>query len=263
MDSTKNFSIEDTSDSNLANNFSKYGRYTVKNDLELSLPDTKIKITKVGEGKFSYQRKNSTNDVVEKVLVFKTKDLLVEIAPSIPIHLPSYKTDFMFLRLLTTLHLGKKASTELDISVPIEVGLYGIQHDSVNFFDCFMCHPSYSKYGLYGNPEEGKLCKYAQIALSTKERPSPFAFAKMNLKITNELEKGIDINRIVFPITDHDIYYSKDQALLDPLHVFIKDRVGLEIAEVKNLVTYASEWTKSPRETPKTDYKYSMEVGFD
>lgn len=260
MEPTK-ISVKDKS--YLGNNFSNYGRREIKNDLELTLPGNKITFTKLGEGKFSYQRTNLQNEIIKKVIAVRTKNLEIEIAPALPIHLPAYKTDFMFLRLTNPLHIGKHASTEMTISVPIEIGIYSIDGKVVHPIEYLLCPPSYSKYGLYGQPEQGRLCNYATVSLETNEKLQHFAFGTMQLAIKNELEKGMSIGRIVFPITDHDIYYSDVETLFDPLEVIIKDRMGFELAETKNSIIHLPNLTKAPRDTPKTDYRFSMEMGFD
>jgi hypothetical protein len=245
------------------NNFSKYGRHEIQNDLELDLPGNKITFTKLGEGKFSYQRVDLQNEVIKKVIATRTKNLEIELAPALPIHLPAYKTDFMFLRLTNPLQIGKHTSTKLSISIPIEVGIYNIDGMTVQSIEYLLCPPSYSKYGLYGEPENGQLCNYATVSLDTSEKIQHFAFGTMHLEVKNELEKGVSLGRIVFPITDHDMYYSDGETAFDPLEVIVKDRMGFEYAETKNSIKHLPSMTKAPRDTPKTDYKFSMEMGFD
>ena len=260
MESPK-ISLNDNS--HISDNFSKYGKHEIENSLEFDLPATKIKFSKLGEGRFSYRRTNFQNQNVEKIIATRTKNLEIEIAPALPIHLPAYKTDFMFLRLATPLHISRSTSTKLSVSMPIEIGIYTTDDETVHPVDYLLCPPSYSKYGLYGQPEAGRLCNYAKITIDANEKVTPFAFGTMQLKIHNELQKGVSIGRLVFPITDHDIYYSDNSAVFDPLEVIVKERMGFEFVEMKNLSKNLPKWSNAPRDMPKTDYKFSMENGFD
>lgn len=260
MESTK-YSVNENS--SVSEGFSKYGKYEVENELEINLPAIKIKFSKLGEGKFSYIRTNPQNENVEKVIAVRTKNLEIEIAPALPIHLPAYKTDFMFLRLAAPLHIGRNASTELGIVIPTEIGIYSTDKEAVHPIEYILCPPSYSKYGLYGQPETGRLCKYAKITLDANEKMQPFAFGTMQMKVRNELHKGVSISRIVFPITDHDIYYSDTMVVLDPLEVIVKERLGFDFLEMKNSTKNLPKWAKASRDISKTDYKFSMENGFD
>lgn len=260
VESTK---ISTNNNSHFSESFSKYGRYQIENDLEFYLPATKIKFSKLGEGKFAYKRTNFQNEVIQKVIAVSSKGLEIEITPALPIHLPAYKTDFMFLRLATPLQIGKSATTEVNVSMPIEIGIYTIDKETAYPIDYLLCPPSYSKYGLYGQPESGRLCKYAKISIDGNETKTPFAFGTMQMKIRNEFHKGVSIGRIVFPITDHEIYYSDTMAVLDPLEVIVKERLGFDFLEMKNATRNLPKWNKASRDIPKTDYKFSMENGFD
>ena len=44
------------SEETIKSSFSKYGLYTVNENLELTLPDTMIKFERIGENAFSYSR---------------------------------------------------------------------------------------------------------------------------------------------------------------------------------------------------------------
>ena len=48
--------------------FSNYGTYEISENLEFFLPDTVIKIEKIGDSAFSYFRRNSEGGVVEKII---------------------------------------------------------------------------------------------------------------------------------------------------------------------------------------------------
>jgi hypothetical protein len=84
------------------------------------------------------------------------------------------------------------------------------------------------------------------------------------LKIVNELEESVRVGKIVFPVTDHDLYYRENQVMMDGLEATIKNRVGLHIIEtVQKPAVKQTGWNLAPRDTEKTDYKFSMERGFD
>ena len=51
--------------------FSNYGVYEVNENLDLSLPNTEIRIERVGKNAFSYFRKNSDGKIIEKMIGVK------------------------------------------------------------------------------------------------------------------------------------------------------------------------------------------------
>jgi len=264
MKTVDSISPENVTNSVKIKNFSKYGRYSVKDRLELEFPNTKIIISSIDNEKFSYQRTNSENESTNKIISAKSPGFGIEIAPVIPVNLPKHKTDFLFLRLIEKLFLNKNASTEVFIPLPIEIGVFYVEHDKAEPFDFFTCDPFHSRYGLYGPPEEGKLCKYAKVSLMSANEESPFVYAKMKVFVHNELDKGVSLGKIVFPVTDHELYYKDANVLVDNLKVAIKHRGALELVGViQDTVKKPDGWTKSPTHRHKTDYKFSMEKGFD
>ena len=132
-------------------------------------------------------------------------------------------------------------------------------------FDCFTCEPSYSKFGLYGTPEEGKLCKYAKIpSFFDKNTLSSLAHASLRITVENELEESAQVGKIIVPASDHDLYYNDENVMMNDLRIMIKNRGGLKLVEVvQKQITKPDNWSLSPRDIKKTDYKFAMEWGFD
>lgn len=264
MKTVDSISPENVTNSIKIKNFSKYGRYSVKDRLELEFPSTKISISRIDNEKFSYKRTNSENESINKIISAKSPGFGIEVAPVIPVNLPKHKTDFLFLRLTEKLFLNKNASAEVFIPLPIEIGVFYVEHNKAEPFDFFTCYSLHSRYGLYGPPEEGILCKYAKVSLMNANEESPFVYAKMKVFVHNELDKGVSLGKIVFPVTDHELYYKDTNVLVDNLKVVVKHRGALELVEViQDTVKKPDGWTKSPTHRHKTDYKFSMEKGFD
>ena len=264
MKTVDSISPENVTNSIKIKNFYKYGRYSVKDELELEFPSTKISISRIDNEKFSYKRTNSENESINKIISAKSPGFGIEVAPVIPVNLPKHKTDFLFLRLTEKLFLNKNSSAEIVIPLPIEIGVFYIEHNKAKTFDFFTYDPLHSRYGLYGPPEEGILCKYAKVSLMNANEESPFVYAKMRVFVHNELDKGVSLGKIVFPVTDHDLYYKDTNVLVDNLKVAIKHRGALELVEViQDTIQKPNGWTKSPTHRHKTDHKFSMEKGFD
>lgn len=245
--------------------FSSFGRYQLlQREIILKLPNNTITIDDLGDGKFSYVR-NSQNKTIKKIIQTSQKTLQIELVPVLPIHIPSYKTDFFFLRFQDPAIITENSTFEAQIAFPIEIGLFLIDQGKVSGFDFFSCESMRSYFGLYGTPEDGRLCKYAVSLLEENHRDlQQFFHAQFEIEITNELDEPASVGRIVFPITDHDLYYNGNNVVMDGLHATIKNRVGLHVIEtVQNPMEKNSNWISASRDIEKTDYKFSMEQGFD
>lgn len=246
------------------NDFSNFGRYLPKDKLVLTLPNNTITLSRLGEGRFSYTRQTTQNGLVKKIIRTKSENFDIELAPVLPIHMPSYKTDFFFLRFTEPLYISQNTATEVLASFPIELGIFLIEENQAGGIDYFSCDPFNSRFALYGPTEDGKLCKYAKTTLDEKQIVNqPFIHAQLKIQLINELE-GTFIGKIVFPVTDHNLYFHGTDVMMDGLEATIKNRVGLHVVEmIQKPITNLEGWKLAPRDIKKTDYKFSMEKGFD
>lgn len=251
-------------DTNLDKKFSNYGHYTVSDELTLSLPNTKIKFKRLSNDKYSYSRENTQSGLVENLISVRTKNLEIEFVPSFPIHVPAYRTDFVFLKLIKPIFISMKSSTEAFVPVPIENAIFFSGPEVHEHVDVFSCTPNKSRFALYGPPENGKLCKHAMVQLEYNDNVfEPFLFAKMKVIIENELETGFKLGKIIFPVTNHELYYKEDKAIFDTLRVNMWDRLGVDFPEIDCEPISLKGWGKAPRHMEKTKHEFSMDMGFD
>ncbi|HSA97598.1 MAG TPA: DUF432 domain-containing protein [Candidatus Nitrosotenuis sp.] len=245
-------------------NFSSFGRHQLQREIILNLPNNAITIEDLGSGRFTYVR-NSQNTKIKKIIQVSQKTSHIELVPVLPIHVPSYKTDFFFLRFQDPAIITENSTFETQIAFPIEIGLFLVDQGKVSGFDFFSCESMGPYFGLYGTPENGRLCKYAISSLEENHLDlQQFLHAQFKIKITNELDKPTSVGKIVFPITDHDLYYNCNNVVMDGLYATIKNRVGLHVIEtVQNPMKNNANWSLASRDTEKTDYKFSMDRGFD
>jgi uncharacterized protein len=252
-------------------NYSGYGSYQIQDKLELKLPKTEILFERKSDNQFSYYRKNSENKITNKLIPRKGKDLQIELAPILPLNLPQKKTDdLMFLRLANSVFVEKQSQVEFLVQFPIEIGVFIINPNdgSKDFFDCFTCEPMHSRFGLYGIPDGGKLCMYSKVAVLDKHESDEYIFAIIKVSLDNQLDHGMSIGKLVFPVSYHDIYYldGKSEAHIDDIKATIKNDINKEVIDIIH-VTYSkknSDWKLAPRSEPKSEKTgFTMDKGFD
>lgn len=249
---------------NSSDNFSNYGHYTVDDELTLTLPNTKIRFQRLGKDKYSYTRENSQSGLFENLISVRTKNLEIEFVPSFPIHVPAYRTDFVFLKLLKPIFISMKSTTEFYVPIPIENAIFFTGSEIHEHVDVFSCVPNSLRFGLYGSPENGKLSKMANVSVEYVDKDfEPFLYAKMKVIVDNELKTGFRLGKLVFPVTNHDLYYQKDNAIFDTLMVIMKDRLGVDYPDIECESLSLSGWKKVPRHMEKTKHEFSMNMGVD
>lgn len=244
------------------NTFSNYGTYDVKETLELSLPNTEIKIQKIGDNAFSYFRKNSEGKIIEKMIPTKSNDIKIELAPIRPLNHPARRTGYVFLKFDKEIFLSENSAASIFVHCPIEIGVFLVHNSHRDSLDWITCNPLNSRFGLYGPPDTGTLCKYAEVSLATDYGDSiPYVEGVMKIVIENTLPTGQTVSKVIFPITDNSLYYEDSKTIIDGIKVTMRKRAVVSIADVK-IDSISTDWTKSPT-WEDTTVSTSMEMGLE
>lgn len=249
--------------------FAYYGTYDISDNLDLYLPKTDIHFKKNTDGRLSYSRKDSANQKIRKSIPQSTNESKIELCPVLPLHLPAEKTnDHIFLRLDESIFVDKKSTVNVLVQFPMEIGIFKMNSTdgSKQLFDCFTCEPMHSRFALYGTPEVGLLCMYSKVKIVDKDGATPYVFTKMRINITNELEHGVFVGKLVFPITNHTIYYldKSSEAHIDDITCIIKEDTNKEVIEIKKqeFSNKDKDW-KIVSYSNKDDASFVMDKGFD
>jgi len=242
--------------------FSNFGVYDVENNLELYFPNSEIKFEKIGENAYSYFRKNSENETVEKMIPVKSDSIKIEVAPIRPLNHPARRTGYVFLKFDKEIYLSENSAASIFVHCPIEIGIFVIHDSHRESLDWITCNPLNSRFGLYGSPDTGTLCKYAEVSLATNYEDSiEYVEGVMKIVIENTLPTGQTVSKVIFPITDNSLYYENSKAIIDGIKITLKKRAVVSIADVKT-TTVETDWTKSPT-WEDTTVGSSMEMGLE
>jgi len=243
-------------------NFSNYGIYDIKENLELSLPNTEIKIQRIGDNAFSYFRKDSEGKVIEKMIPTKSNDVKIELAPIRPLNHPARRTGYVFLKFDKEIFLSENSAASIFVHCPIEIGIFLVHNSHRDSLDWITCNPVNSRFGLYGPPDTGTLCKYAEVSLATDYHDSiPYIEGVMKIVLENTLSTGQTVSKVIFPITDNSLFYEDSKTIIDGIKVTMRKRAVVSIADVK-IDSVETDWTKSPT-WEDTTVSTSMEMGLE
>ncbi len=245
------------------NEYSSYGLYEIEEEKVLFFASVEIRIKRESENVFLYLRKDSEGNITEKVIPVKGNKMKIEVVPIRPLNYPARRTNFVYLKFDQEVFLSKNTSTSFLVRCPIEIGVFLVHDSHKDSMDYFTCDPSSSRFGLYGAPDTGKLCKFFKVPIVKTELDSePFLSCVMKINFENLLERGYAITKAIFPITDHFLYYKEDKAQLDSLKVTLRKRIGVEYVETAEVPLENIQWEKSPSWEKDTKTP-SMEIGLE
>ena len=241
---------------------SNYGIYDLEYDLELFLPNNSIKFHRISDNAFSYFRKNSEGQIIEKIIPVKSNDLKIELAPIRPLNHPARRTNHIFLKFDKAIHLSANSAASIFIHCPIEVGIFLI-HDSIHdSLDWITCDPLNSRFALYGAPDTGILCKYAKVSSAIDyDDSNSYLEGVMQIILENTLSSSQSISKVVLPITDNTLYYQNTKTIIDGIKITMKKRAAVNIADV-NAISLETDWSKSPTWEDKIANTH-MEMGLE
>jgi hypothetical protein len=232
--------------SELNSNYTNYGVYEIDDDFDCIFPKTDVKFRKIGENVFSYFRSDSEDKTIEKMIPTKNNKIRIEIAPIRPLNHPSHRTSYVYLELETPVFLSENSHAKIFARCPIEIGVFLIDGENKNSLDFFTCDPLNSRFGLYGTPESGTLCKYAKSEIvESLDDSIPYKNAVMEINFGNELQGGHSISKVIFPITENSVYYDKSRAIIDSISAVIKKKLTIETIDVSS-DKVSTNWTESP-----------------
>ncbi len=227
-------------------NFSKYGIYKITDSTEFVFPNIEVKITKISDNVFSYTRKDSEDNLVEKLIPTKSTEITIEISPIRPLNYPAKRTTFVYLDLETPVFLSEGSAATIFARCPIEIGIFLVHDGHKDSLDWFTCDPIHSRFGLHGTPESGTLCKYAKSEIvESYEDSIPYVNAVLQINLENGLDEGHSISKVVFQITDNSLYYKNSKAIIDSVHAVLKKQLTLEILDVSSK-RIQTDWTLAP-----------------
>jgi uncharacterized protein len=240
--------------------FSNYGIYDLGDNLELLLPNTLITFQRISDDAFSYFREDSEGKIIEKIIPVKSNDVKIKLVPIPPLNHPAKRTNYVFLKLDKEIHLGENSAASIFVHCPIEIGIFLIYGDNHEPLDWVTCNPLNSRFGLYGSPDTGKLCKYAEVSLATDYDDSvSYVNAVMHIVIENTLSFAQTISKVIFPITDNNLYYKDSRSIIDGIKIIMKKRAAVNIAEVKPTLV-VTEWATAPAWDKSITSIHNMEM---
>jgi len=242
--------------------FSNYGIYSITESTEFKFPDTEVKFLKISDNVFSYQRKDSEDNLIEKSIPSVTGNLKIEICPIRPLNHPARRTSYVYLSFETPVFLIEGSAATIFARCPIEIGVFLLHEDHKDSLDWFTCDPQNSRYSLYGAPESGSLCKFSSTPIvSSYDDSTPYLNGIIKMQIKNELSGGHSITRVVFPITSNSVYYKGNKAIFDGVSAVLRRRITHDVIDVIS-EKIQTDWSVSPTYEKSTDIKHS-EMGVD
>lgn len=182
--------------------YSVFGRYSL-NNFSISLENFKVEIKKFGNS-YVYIREGSER--VEKAILGDAAEVIVN--PVEPVNLPKSITNYLMIEFRRKILLEPSREDHFYLTFPVEIGVFLIKDDEVGLVDIFSFVKP--KYTLYGNPDQGVICRYWLSEVYDKiPEVEKLKEGVVELRITNQSEKWVEVSKVVFDVYTMQIYYNE------------------------------------------------------
>ena len=220
-----------------------------------------IKISIKKEGDLLIYNRKYQNEDIEKILLQKEGKIIIN--PVEPLNLPKVITKYFLIELERMIIIEPKNSTDLFISCPIDIGIFISEKGNFKIIDIFTFVKK--KYTLYGDPQNGVICRYWKSDINLKQPVKNFnQYGIMKLKVTNTTGDWAEIKNIVFNANGMKIYYNNEFISINAkLKILGKLKGETEFIDspIEKKMTRSHELFK-PKQGVLVAKKFHMEDGF-
>ncbi len=180
-----------------------YGQY--KSPVEINLESINLSVKKI-EDKLLYHR-TVGEDAVEKFIL--SNDCVLLINPIEPVNTPKDITHYLMIEFEKSMIIKPEGIKKVYIKFPVEIGIFIGENGEreKEMLDIFSL--SYKKFALYGEIQQGVLCKYFKSDIYT-EIPETDILREgiIELDVSNKTGSWVNIERVVFDAYHMKIYYN-------------------------------------------------------
>lgn len=163
------------------------------------------------DGGFMYKRELD-GDSVEKAILADRYGILVN--PVEPVGLPNDVARLLLVELDSAVLVEPGAKKSVMLTFPVEIGVFvtrgkkKVDEEEIEALDVFTRAPK--KLTLYGDPDNGHICKYWQSSVHHgMPKVDSYEAGVLELELRNKAGRWAEVTRVVVSAAQMKIYYSK------------------------------------------------------
>lgn len=234
-----------------------YCRLEVASKIERRFGNNVLVIEKNGSG-YDYRRFTAGECIVRNTIA-SAGELQMGILPVAPVHVPARYGSNMMLKFSNPVVMQSHSSLDAYFKMPYEIGAVSFDNGSPSVIDAISL--GLAKYGLYGNPEDGSVCRsYRTDLYSDVPEPKAHQEAVGRVALRNETDVTQTVNKLVFPVAGVDFYYDQDRIFFKDVEATVKEVAKKTIIETK--IADARWRGNSTEMAQNAESHYTMEWGF-
>lgn len=208
-------------------------------DYHLVFGENRIEINSVGTS-LSYKRYVGSELAAEAMIVSNEDPVIIGVFPNVPLFTPRAVAKNVYLKFRSPMIVDQGSQAVVYAKMPIEIGVYRQSKDEEMLIDAFSRRPP--QYALYGSPDSGVVCRYAETEISTNNddiKPAKYEEALVRVRIKNDIDNVVRVSKVIIPMDDVVLDHAHDDSWLPgsvEMHLntsFGKDIVHMRLVSTK------------------------------
>jgi hypothetical protein len=208
-------------------------------DKQIDIGDNRLSVSSAGSS-LAYKRFVGNELKAHSVLMSDEESMILGIFPTPALLTPLRVANNVYLKFASPVVVDQRSEVVMYSKIPIEIGVYKQTEDEEMLIDAFSLR--LQKYALYGPPESGVVCRYAEEQVNPDKNqvlPEKYHEALVRIKIRNDIDNIVKVSKVIIPLNDVILDHAHDdswlpgsvQMTLDT--AFGKDLVNVHIVDTK------------------------------
>jgi hypothetical protein len=208
-------------------------------DYHLAFGENRIEINSLGSS-LSYRRYMGSELAAESMIVSNEDPMTIGVFPVPPLFTPATVAKNLYLKFRTPVVVDQESQAVVYAKMPIEIGVYRQSKDEEMMIDAFS--RTRQQYALYGSPESGVVCRYAETEISSTNdniKPAKYEDALVRIRIKNDIDNVVKVSKVIVPMEGvvldhaHDDCWLPGSVEMDLNTSFGKDIVNVRLTSTK------------------------------
>lgn len=233
-------------------------------DFRLAFGENKLEINSTGSA-LSYRRYSGSKLAAELMIISDEDPVLIGVFPTPPLLTPAAVAKNVYLKFKTPIVVDQRSQAVVYTKMPIEVGVYRQSNDEEMLVDAFSYHPQ--QFALYGSPESGVVCRFAEAEISTDSseiKPAKYEEALVRVRIKNDIDNVVRVSKVIIPMDGVVLDHARDDSWLPgSVEMDLNTSFGKDIVHVRLIDTKVKRPDKTSSRVRKEEtLLFLMDAGY-
>lgn len=211
-----------------------------------------------------YDTATSNRPVSEAMMLSQRELMTLGVFPVPALLTPKSLARYIYLKFKSPVIIEQRSAANFYTIMPIEIAVYRQHEDEEIIVDAFSTQRQH--YSLYGTPENGVICRYKEVDISSTEdnvKPVKYKEALVRIRIRNEIDNVVKINQVIIPMFNVILDHNHDESILPGIVEMNLDQAfGKDIVNVRLVGTKVKRLDKTSVAVREDSLTFLMDAGY-